>query len=153
MRFEEKATTEKSAQQTQNICIIFLQCGINVKDIGPTSYKCYTSGLCLLVQNVAVVLSQQTRCGFSPQRTATQRSRYILLCTCTPACRRTSLLFSTPVCLLLRSLLRHIADGGPASSQQWVNVLCMLGTLGQSFLLAVVHGFQKTYNNEKNKFY
>ena len=36
------------AQQTQNICITFIQCRRNVFDVGPTLYKCYTNALCLL---------------------------------------------------------------------------------------------------------
>ena len=35
-------------QQTENICITFIQCWTNVEDVGPTLYKCYTSVLCLL---------------------------------------------------------------------------------------------------------
>ena len=35
-------------QQSQNICITFVQCWTNVEDVGPTLYKCYTSVLCLL---------------------------------------------------------------------------------------------------------
>ena len=35
-------------QQTQNICITFIQCWTNVEDVGPTLYKCYTNVLCLL---------------------------------------------------------------------------------------------------------
>ena len=31
-----------------NICITFVQCRPNVGDVGPTLYKCYTNGLCLL---------------------------------------------------------------------------------------------------------
>ena len=30
-------------QQTQNISITFIQCWTNVKDVGPTLYKCYTN--------------------------------------------------------------------------------------------------------------
>ena len=33
-------------QQTQNICITFIQCWTNVEDVGPTLYKCYTNVLC-----------------------------------------------------------------------------------------------------------
>ena len=35
-------------QQTQNICITFVQRQPNVFDVGPTLYKCYTNILCLL---------------------------------------------------------------------------------------------------------
>ena len=35
-------------QQTQNICIPFIQRRPNVFDAGPTLYKCYTNVLCLL---------------------------------------------------------------------------------------------------------
>ena len=32
-------------QQTQNICITFIQCRLNLFDVGPTLYKCYTNVL------------------------------------------------------------------------------------------------------------
>ena len=35
------------AQQTQNICITFVQCWSNVEDVGTTLYKCYTNALYL----------------------------------------------------------------------------------------------------------
>ena len=35
-------------QQTQNICITLVQCWINVGDVEPTLYKCYTKVLYLL---------------------------------------------------------------------------------------------------------
>ena len=35
-------------QQTQNICITFIQRRPNVFDVGPTLHKCYTNVLCLL---------------------------------------------------------------------------------------------------------
>ena len=38
----------KNTQWTQNICITFVQCWINVEDVGPTLYKCYTNVLCSL---------------------------------------------------------------------------------------------------------
>ena len=34
------------SQQTQNICITFIQRRTNVFDVGPTLYKCYTNVLC-----------------------------------------------------------------------------------------------------------
>ena len=37
-----------SAQQTQNICITFIQRRPNVFDVGPTLYKWYANVLCLL---------------------------------------------------------------------------------------------------------
>ena len=40
--------TKRISQQTQNICITFVQCWTNLKDVGPTLYKCYTNVLCLL---------------------------------------------------------------------------------------------------------
>ena len=43
-RFSFVTTT----QQTQNICITFIQFWNNVEDVGPTLYKCYTTVLCLL---------------------------------------------------------------------------------------------------------
>ena len=36
------------SQQTQDICITFIQRRPNVFDVGPTLYKCYTNVLCLL---------------------------------------------------------------------------------------------------------
>ena len=36
------------SQQTQNICITFIQCWTNVDNVGLTLYKCYTNVLCLL---------------------------------------------------------------------------------------------------------
>ena len=35
-------------QQTQNICITFIQRRPNVFDVGPTLHKCYTNVLCFL---------------------------------------------------------------------------------------------------------
>ena len=37
---------QASSQQTQNICITFVQRRPNVFDVGPTLYKCYTNVLC-----------------------------------------------------------------------------------------------------------
>ena len=34
--------------QAQKICKTFAQCWTNVKDVGPTLYRCYTHVLCLL---------------------------------------------------------------------------------------------------------
>ena len=39
--------TEKTSQQTQNICTTFVQRRPNVIDVGPTLYKYYTNVLCL----------------------------------------------------------------------------------------------------------
>ena len=36
------------SQQTQNICITFIQRRPDVFDVEPTLYKCYTNVLCLL---------------------------------------------------------------------------------------------------------
>ena len=46
---------KRYTQQTQNICITFVQCRPNVFDVGPTLYKCYTNVLCLLGNNVFFV--------------------------------------------------------------------------------------------------
>ena len=35
-------------QQTENICITFIQCRTNVEDVGKALYKCYANVLCLL---------------------------------------------------------------------------------------------------------
>ena len=37
-----------TSQQTQHICITFVQYWTNAEDVGPTLYKCYTNVLCLL---------------------------------------------------------------------------------------------------------
>ena len=37
-----------SLQKAQNISITFVQCWTNVKNVGPTLYKCYANILCLL---------------------------------------------------------------------------------------------------------
>ena len=47
----DKQTFECSvgkSQQTQNICITFMQCWSNVEDVEPELYKCYTNVLCVL---------------------------------------------------------------------------------------------------------
>ena len=63
-------------QQTENICITFVQRRPNVFDVGPTLYKCYTNQLCLLGIHVAwsekqellflvkrsISLTRETRC-------------------------------------------------------------------------------------------
>ena len=36
------------AQQTQNICITFIQRWTSVEDAGPALDKCYTNAMCLL---------------------------------------------------------------------------------------------------------
>ena len=36
------------SQQTQNICITFVQCWTNVEDVGLMLFKCYANVLCLL---------------------------------------------------------------------------------------------------------
>ena len=43
-----KIRTASTSQQTQIICITFVQCRTNVEDAGPTLYKCYTYVLCLV---------------------------------------------------------------------------------------------------------
>ena len=43
-----KPTLLLGTQQTQNICITFVQRRPNVEDVGPTLYKCYANVLCLL---------------------------------------------------------------------------------------------------------
>ena len=50
-----------STQQTQNICMTFEQCWTSVEDVGPTLYKCYTNGLCLLGMNKCAVLRILTK--------------------------------------------------------------------------------------------
>ena len=45
---DQMAAHHVGAQQTQNICITFVQRRHHVFDVGPTLYKCYTNDLCLL---------------------------------------------------------------------------------------------------------
>ena len=40
--------TSNHTQQRQTICISFIQCWTNVKDVGPTLYKWYRNVMCLL---------------------------------------------------------------------------------------------------------
>ena len=47
-RIELDVSASVMDQQTQNICITFVQRRPNVLDVGPTLYKCYTDVLCLL---------------------------------------------------------------------------------------------------------
>ena len=42
-------------QQTQNICITFIQFVANVEEVGPTLYKCVRNVLCLLGTNSVLV--------------------------------------------------------------------------------------------------
>ena len=44
-------------QQTQNICITFVQRRPNVFDVGPTFYKCYTNVLCSLDSQTNLFIS------------------------------------------------------------------------------------------------
>ena len=44
----ESTSNILDVQQTQNICITFIQRRLNVCDVSPTLYKCYTNVLCLL---------------------------------------------------------------------------------------------------------
>ena len=41
-RLTPRLTSPEATQQTQNMCITFVQCRTNVEDVGPTLYKCYT---------------------------------------------------------------------------------------------------------------
>ena len=45
-----------AAQQTENICITFVQRRPNVEDVGPTLYKCYANVFCLLGIDTRVTL-------------------------------------------------------------------------------------------------
>ena len=47
-------------QQTQNICITFIQRRLNVLDVGTTLYKCYTNVLCLLGQHESNIETSQS---------------------------------------------------------------------------------------------
>ena len=46
--FEATGFLGSPFQQTQHICITFVQRRPNVYDVGPTLHKCYTDVLCLL---------------------------------------------------------------------------------------------------------
>ena len=46
--WSEFSNTSVTTQQTQNICITFVQRRPNVFDVGPALYKHYTNVLCLL---------------------------------------------------------------------------------------------------------
>ena len=55
------ADSVSPAQQTQNICITFVQPWSSVEDVGPTLYKYYTNVLCLLgVHVVYYILGLKT---------------------------------------------------------------------------------------------
>ena len=41
----------KTSQQTQNICITFIQCRPKDFNVSPTLYKCHTNVLCLIYHN------------------------------------------------------------------------------------------------------
>ena len=45
---ELKIVIDLMSQQTQNICITYIQRRLNVFDADPTLYKCHTNVLCLL---------------------------------------------------------------------------------------------------------
>ena len=47
------STNSLTSQQTQNICITFIQCWTNVEDVGPTLYKCYANVFRLLGSPIA----------------------------------------------------------------------------------------------------
>ena len=47
----------ETAQQTQNLCVTFVQRQPNVFDAGPALYKCYANVLCLLEEHVFIVLT------------------------------------------------------------------------------------------------
>ena len=46
MQYEKKQ--HMSNGYSQSICILFMQRRLNVFDVGPAVYKCYTNVLCLL---------------------------------------------------------------------------------------------------------
>ena len=56
-----RVTNIRTTQLTQNICITIIQFWTNVEDVGPTLYKCYTNVLCLLGNNVVLMLHQRRR--------------------------------------------------------------------------------------------
>ena len=55
-----------SSQQTQNICMTFIQRRPNVFDVGPTLYKCYTNVLSLLdvLARAAALLSSPVQTNY-----------------------------------------------------------------------------------------
>ena len=52
-----------ATQQTQNICITFIQRRPNVEDAAPTLYKCYKNVLCLLGRWDENMLKCPDRCS------------------------------------------------------------------------------------------
>ena len=70
-----------AAQQTQNICITFVQRRPNVFDVGPTLYKCYTNVLCLLAGDVGGSIRSRRPHAFHVLSISAEQSleRYIFL--------------------------------------------------------------------------
>ena len=73
-------------QQTQNICVTFIERRPNVFDVGPAFYKCYTNGLCLLFKtwtnmindrsiNIALMMGHSLRgCPITEPKAITKHS-------------------------------------------------------------------------------
>ena len=75
-------------QQTQTICITFIQCWTNVEDVGPTLYKCYTHVFCLL-------------CSYQRQYAVVQKQPAVLRkYTVTAVCR-----IVIAVCALIKTMI------------------------------------------------
>ena len=53
------------SQQTQNICIPFVQCWTSVEDVMPTLYKWYTNVLCLLGYNTLPMVIQESKFNYT----------------------------------------------------------------------------------------
>ena len=51
-----RGDVQVAAQQTQNICITFIQCRPNVFHGGLTLYKCYSDVLCLLSGAAPIII-------------------------------------------------------------------------------------------------
>ena len=51
-----RGDVQVAAQQTQNICITFIQCRPNVFHARTTLYKCYSDVLCLLSGAAPIII-------------------------------------------------------------------------------------------------
>ena len=67
-RTRDHLTFQVGTQQTQNICITFVQRRPNIFDVGPTLCNCYTNVLCLLgsCKNCTRGPAQSARCFLEP---------------------------------------------------------------------------------------
>ena len=88
------------SQQTQNICIAFIQCWPNVFDVDPTLYKCYTHVSCLLGWRIAFLHDTADKFNTIITDTLAQRCSWRSQSNTTPSVG---------------------FDSGPTLKQRWVN--------------------------------